>query len=72
MGRREETLELKLITQAPKAGMWSHIWGPSHLVVQRGNQLVNSGREWTIKTLAALGGEGGFTPLHCPLDGRGR
>lgn len=47
-------LELRLITQAPKAGMWSHIWGPSHLAVQRVNQLVNSGSEWTIKTLEAM------------------
>ena len=46
-------LELKLITQAPKAGMWSHIWGWSHLAVQRVNQLVNSGSEWTRKTLEA-------------------
>lgn len=34
--------------------MWSHIWGPSHLAVQRVNQLVNSGSEWTIKTLQAM------------------
>lgn len=33
--------------------MWSHIWGWSHLAVQRVNQLVNSGSEWTIKTLEA-------------------
>lgn len=46
-------LELQLITEAPKAGMWSHIWGQSHLAVQRANQLVNSGSEWTIKTLEA-------------------
>lgn len=46
-------LELKLITEAPKAGMWSHIRGWSHLAVQRVNQLVNSGSEWTIKTLEA-------------------
>lgn len=32
--------------------MWSHIRGPSHLAVQRVNQLVNS--EWTIKTLEAV------------------
>lgn len=67
-------LELKLITQAPKAGMWSHIWGPSHLAVQRVNQLVNSGSEWTIKKpLEALGAGGKrVTPLHCPLDSSGR
>lgn len=35
--------------------MWSHIWGPSHLAVQRANQLVNSGSEWTIKTLEDTG-----------------
>lgn len=34
--------------------MWSHIRGPSHLAVQRVNQLVNSGSEWTIKTLEAV------------------
>lgn len=33
--------------------MWSHIWGWSHLAVQRANQLVKSGSEWTIKTLEA-------------------
>lgn len=47
-------LELKLITGAPKPGMWSHIRGWSHLAVQRANQLVNRGSEWTIKTLEAM------------------
>lgn len=34
--------------------MWSHIWGRAHLAVQRASQLVNSGSEWTIKTLEAM------------------
>lgn len=45
--------------------MWSHIWGPSHLAVQRVNQLVNSGSEWTIKTLEAV--ERKVLPLVVPL-----
>lgn len=67
-------LELKLITWAPKAGMWSHIWGPSHLAVQRVDQLVNSGSEWTIKNTGGFGKKKKkkrFTPLHCPLGSSG-
>lgn len=47
-------LELKLITDAPREGMWSHIQGWSHLAAQRMNQLVNRVSEWTIKTLEAV------------------
>lgn len=45
--------------------MWSHIWGPSHLAVQRVNQLVNSGSEWTIKTLEDVNRK--VLPLVVPL-----
>lgn len=42
---RWETLELRLITEAPEAGMQSHIWARSHLAVQTARELVNGGGE---------------------------